>query len=40
MYFYENWDNIYKAKVAICQVKFLIIFLMFYLESILNGKTR
>ena len=22
MYFYENWDNIYKAKVAICQVKF------------------
>lgn len=22
MCFYENWDNIYKAKVAICQVKF------------------
>ena len=22
MYFYENWDNIYKAKVAICQVNF------------------
>lgn len=40
MYFYENWDNIYKAKVTICQVKFLIFFFMFYLESILNGKTR
>lgn len=23
MQFYENWANIYKAKVAICQVKFL-----------------
>ena len=26
MYFYEKWDNIYKAKVAICQVKFLLNF--------------